>query len=331
MVGIGVLPIGDGRLGIGASMTLTGLRRAVGPTTSPALLGIVAGTPPEVLARVLGEHSGLEVTAPDVAAMSDEEVLGHLVDPIEPEIVVFDAGGPDRASKKAIAASGGDLTADDFPELSPELVVQLDLSQASRIPDAFSGLMSVVAVVVVTMLVASGGRQRRQELAVLRTIGFGRREVRRTIVTQAITTVLAASLLVPVGVALGRAAWLGYASSQGVVPEASVVPQHLAGALGVLLVVAVAVAVITARLQGRRPLATLLEPRVGVYAAWRLATTCSRRSRKLGQPPWWSSRSDSRSKPVWSTVRSVLSPRVSNVTTRSVSKLEPSGIVKVDR
>lgn len=262
VVGIGVLPIGDGRIGIGASLTFDGLESAVGPTTSPALVRIVAGASPEVLASALQEDTDTLVTAADVAAMSDAEVLSRLVEPHEAQIVVFDAGGPEEAARKAVAASGGSLSEADFAdELTPERVVNLDLSQASRIPDTFSGLMAVVAIAVVSVLVASGGRQRRQELATLRAVGFGTRHVRRALAAQALTTVLAASVLVPVGVALGRITWVNYATGLGVAPEAWVSPLGIAAAIGSLLVMALTVALVAARFNARRSLATMLRPR----------------------------------------------------------------------
>lgn len=84
--------------------------------------------------------------------------------------------------------------------------------------------------------------------------------MRRTLAAQAITTVLAALMLVPVGVAVGRLAWLSYATSVGVVPEARVAPLNIAAAIGALLVIALAVAMIVAHIHLRRSLAMLLRP-----------------------------------------------------------------------
>ena len=262
VVGIGVLPIGDGRIGIGASLTFDGLARAVGPTTSPGLLGIVADAPPGVLANALQEGSDAVVTTEDVVALSPEEVLDRLVEPQEAQIVVFDAGGPEAAAEKAIAASDGRLSAADFADApTPERVVNLDLSQAGRILDTFSGLMAAVAVAVVSVLVASGGRRRVEELATLRALGFGSHHVRRALAVQALTTVVAASVLVPVGIALGRTMWISYATGLNVAPVARVPPFWTAAAVGSLLVVALVVASAAARVHGRRSLARLLHPR----------------------------------------------------------------------
>jgi hypothetical protein len=262
VVGIGVLPIGDGRVGMGASMTLDGLRSALGPPTSPALLDIVARASPEALTTAFQQNGDPTLTADDIGAMSDAELLSHLVEPLTPHMVVFDAGSAEKAAAKAIAASNGSLSNDDFAEKpTPEAVINLDLSQASRIPDTFSGLMAVIAIAVVTMLIATGGQRRRQDLATLRALGFGPRHVQRALIAQAMTTVLAASLLVPVGVALGRIAWVGYANGLGVVAEPMVPPSEIAAALGSLLAISLAVALITARFQVRVPLAAALRPR----------------------------------------------------------------------
>ena len=260
VVGIGVLPVGDGRVGIGASMTLAGLQAAVGPTTTPALLDIVATTPGDVLEDVLREALGADVTSAEIATMSDARVLQLLVEPVEAQIVVFDADGPDNAARIAIAASGGELTAEDFAEPpTPEGVINLDLSEAGRIPDAFSGLMAAVALLVTTTLIATGGRHRRHDLALLRALGFGPRQVRRALRAQAVTTVAAASVLTPVGIALGRLAWRNYATSLGVVPQPWVSPAGIALALGALLAACLAVATITALLETRHPPTDLLK------------------------------------------------------------------------
>src|SRR5207237_10595708 len=67
-------------------------------------------------------------------------------------------------------------------------------------------------------------RRRRRDLAILKTIGFVRRQVSATVAWQA-TAIVTVSLVIglPLGVAAGRWAWSGFANALGVVPE-SVVP-----------------------------------------------------------------------------------------------------------
>src|SRR5205814_10346245 len=89
---------------------------------------------------------------------------------------------------------------------------------------------------------------RRRDLAVLKTLGFSRRQVGATIAWQA-TTLVAVSLLVgiPLGIAGGRWAWAFFANRLGVGPE--VVLPVLAVAL--VVPVALALANLIAALPGR--------------------------------------------------------------------------------
>src|SRR5206468_3082553 len=65
-------------------------------------------------------------------------------------------------------------------------------------------------------------RRRRRELALLKTIGFGRRQVGATIAWQA-TTLAAVGLVVgiPVGLLVGRAVWRSVADGLGVATGAT--------------------------------------------------------------------------------------------------------------
>jgi hypothetical protein len=261
IVGIGVLPVGDGRIGTGASMTFAGLQAALGPATSPELLELIAATPGGVIGEVVRRDLDPAVTDEMLAELSGPEILDVFVEPLRPQIVVFDAHGPARAAAVAIAASQGSLSREDFSEPpTPEGVINLDLSDAGRIPDAFSGLMAVVAVGLVVLLVATGGRQRHHDLALLRALGFERTQVRRALIAQAAVTVLVACVLVPAGVAIGRVAWMAYATNLGVVPEPSVSLIELGAAPTSLLVIAVITAVTAARRQRGGTVAEQLKP-----------------------------------------------------------------------
>ncbi|MEO7428651.1 MAG: FtsX-like permease family protein, partial [Acidimicrobiales bacterium] len=261
VVGIGVLPIGDGRVGIGASMTLDGLRLALGPTSSPALLRLVDHAAPTVLTSAVQDELGGDVTPAAVAAMSSEELVEHLVPRFEAQILVLDAHGPDKAVERAVAASAGTLSQEDlYQDPTPESIINLDLSQATRIPVAFGGLMALIGVAVIAVLLATGGRLRREELAILRALGFGSRHVRWALAAQALTTVVAASVLAPVGILAGRSAWLSYAAGLGVAPEASVSSWGIAACISALLAVSLFVGALVAQVHTRGRLVALLRP-----------------------------------------------------------------------
>jgi predicted lysophospholipase L1 biosynthesis ABC-type transport system permease subunit len=66
-------------------------------------------------------------------------------------------------------------------------------------------------------------RRRRRELALLKTLGMTRRQVRAIVAWQTtVTLVIAAGAGLPLGLALGRWAWQAFAGSLGVAPVTAV-------------------------------------------------------------------------------------------------------------
>ena len=77
-----------------------------------------------------------------------------------------------------------------------------------------------MALVAVGFALVTAVRRRRRDLAVLKTLGFDRRQVRVTVAWHA-TTVAAIGLLVgiPLGMAVGRFVWRAVADELGVSAE----------------------------------------------------------------------------------------------------------------
>ena len=92
--------------------------------------------------------------------------------------------------------------------------------RVSGFPYVLAGLIAAAAVALLAHALATSSRRRRRDLAILKTLGFERRDVRMTVAWQA-TTVAAIGLLVglPLGVGIGRFAWNLLATELGVVPE----------------------------------------------------------------------------------------------------------------
>jgi ABC-type antimicrobial peptide transport system permease subunit len=91
------------------------------------------------------------------------------------------------------------------------------LQQVDNLPLILGGLLALLATVAVGHAVILGIRRRRRELAVLRTIGFRRRDVRAAIAYQ--STILAALGLavgIVAGVVVGRLVWRAVADGLGV-------------------------------------------------------------------------------------------------------------------
>jgi hypothetical protein len=128
-------------------------------------------------------------------------------------------------------------------------VERQDLNTLATIGDApvvLAGILGVIAAAVLVHALTTSIRRRRRDIAVLKTLGFVRGQVRRAIAVQAtVIAVLAAAIGLPAGVAAGRWGWRFFAFRFGVIPE-SVVP-------GVLLVVAVPAVALLANLIAASP------------------------------------------------------------------------------
>jgi hypothetical protein len=91
------------------------------------------------------------------------------------------------------------------------------LEQIDWFPATLAALLATLALVAVGHALVTSVRRRRRELALLKTIGFNRRQVRATVAWQA-TTLATVGLVVgiPVGIAVGRAVWRLVAEGLGV-------------------------------------------------------------------------------------------------------------------
>jgi hypothetical protein len=100
----------------------------------------------------------------------------------------------------------------------------VNFGRVEAMPLATGGLVALVAVAMLGHLLVTSVRRRRRDLALLKVLGFVRRQVSSTVVWQATTLAVLALLVgLPVGVAVGRWAWVLVADRLGVVPV-SVVP-----------------------------------------------------------------------------------------------------------
>ena len=133
--------------------------------------------------------------------------------------------------------------------------VPTSLDELGSVPTFVVGFLLLLGTAVLAVLLTTGMRGARRDLAVLRTIGFTRGQSTTTLLVQAGTAALLGSLLaLPFGLALGRWAWRGLAQQIGVVvrPEVSAI-----GTIGVVLgIVAIAEALATPialRLLSRSP------------------------------------------------------------------------------
>jgi len=138
----------------------------------------------------------------------------------------------------------------------------IDVDQLHHVrflPVWLAGVLAVVATATLAFVLVITVRRRRHDLALLRTLGFERRQVRTTVLAQAMTLVLPGTLLgVVVGLAAGRVAWSLTTHSLGA-PTVQVAP--LAAMLAVVagaFLVSWAASAIPGRLAARLHPATIL-------------------------------------------------------------------------
>jgi hypothetical protein len=114
----------------------------------------------------------------------------------------------------------------------------LNTSQMGSQPLTLALGLAAAAVLSLALTVLTSVRRRRRELALLKTLGMIRRQV-RAIVAWQITLTLAVAIVVgtPLGIAAGRWAWQAFAGSLGVAPG-TVVPVLLLAAGAAALTVA---------------------------------------------------------------------------------------------
>ena len=99
-----------------------------------------------------------------------------------------------------------------------------NLQRISSLPNVLGALLAVVAAGTLAHTLISSVRRRRRDLAILRTLGFVRGQVRMTVVWQATTTVLIALAVgLPLGAIAGRWAWGLFVDQLGYV-RLSIVP-----------------------------------------------------------------------------------------------------------
>ena len=153
---------------------------------------------------------------------------------------------------------------DAVPELTaptrPLLPVEIDrLRQIDWLPVALTLLLGAFALLAVGHGLVTGVRRRRRELALLKTLGFERRQVRATIGWQA-TTLAAIGVVVgvPLGVVVGSLVWRAVADGLGIDASPSIPVLAVAATAVGAVVLARAVAWWPARAAGRvRPAVAL--------------------------------------------------------------------------
>ncbi len=126
-------------------------------------------------------------------------------------------------------------------------------------PAILASALALGAVSALLLTLMSSVRRRRRDLALLKTLGFTRRQLSATVAWQSTAAITAGAIVgVPLGIALGRALWDLFATQIGVIPEPTVSPLTVVLIVAGALATANLVALLPGWVAGRTPAATLL-------------------------------------------------------------------------
>jgi hypothetical protein len=83
-----------------------------------------------------------------------------------------------------------------------------NVARARSMPTLLAGILAVLALFTMIHALLTAARRRRHDLAVLKTLGFLRRQVRAAVAWQSVTTIVLALVVgIPIGIAAGRWTW----------------------------------------------------------------------------------------------------------------------------
>lgn len=127
-----------------------------------------------------------------------------------------------------------------------------NFASVERTPLVLAAVLSVLGFAAAAHLLVTSIRRRRRDLAILKMLGFERRQVSAAVAWQAtIVAALALAIGLPLGTLAGLAAWRWFATRLGVSPDSAVPLLASLVAVPVVLVIANAVAAVPARAAAR--------------------------------------------------------------------------------
>jgi hypothetical protein len=124
--------------------------------------------------------------------------------------------------------------------------------EVRQTPLLLAGLLALLGIGVLAYTISATTHRRRSELAVLRSLGFLRRDVRATVRWHALTIVAVCVIVaVPIGIGIGRTLWSAFARGIGVVDDPLTPALSIAAVVVAAIVGALVLAVGPGRKAGR--------------------------------------------------------------------------------
>jgi hypothetical protein len=247
----GRAPVGANEIVLGTDV-LSHLHLAVGDSVA------VKGGEAKGRFKVVGTAVFPEVgNASDLstAALVTRDAWLHLGG--EPSLDLAIVRGNDAATVEKLMQRYRPETAEFVGPFQPARVK--NIKQVGSIPWLLALFFSLLALAAVVHALFLSVRHRQRDMAVLRSLGMLRRQLRRAVAAQAVATIaVGAAVGVPLGIAVGRLAWSAIADGLGVLNRPVVQAFAVLGAVAVGLVAAVLVAQLPATRATRTKPATLL-------------------------------------------------------------------------
>jgi len=267
---------GPGQIVLGPA-TLATLHKRVGDTVTisegvivpPTRLRIVGTAALPTIGDVIGVHASLStgaVISTRSLPAGDLDAFGPISGPnaifVRLRPGVSPAAGlrslnqvASELNRDARSPAMGSIVGDfaDFAPLSSALPVQrpaeiVNYKTMGAMPAILAGGLAAGAVAGLGLTLIASVRRRRRDLALLKTLGFTRRQLAAAVAWQSTAVAIVGLVVgVPAGIAAGRWLWLAFARQLAAVPD-PVIP---AGSIALAAVAALVLANLVAALPGR--------------------------------------------------------------------------------
>jgi hypothetical protein len=241
IVGTSTMPAIGGVLSVHSSMS-TGVlfSSAVLPGNGAGPFGALLAGPNAILVRL---RPGASPAAGQRSLLTINEKLRQVLN-----------------SPKIQAASGGSSIADTVDLLPAQRPAEIvNYKSMGTIPAILAGGLAAGAVAALGLTLIASVRRRRRDFALLKTLGFTRRQLAAAVAWQSTVIAVAGLVIgVPLGIASGRWLWLTFAHQLAAVPDPVVPAMAIALAGVTALLLANLVAALPGRRAARTPPATVL-------------------------------------------------------------------------
>ncbi len=243
----GQLPARAGDIVLG-QRTLAAIHARIGQTVEVSVVGLRDRQPRTIVGTAVFPSLG-DTTELGTGAVLTVSGLHGLVPRALPFprftglMVKFRPGSSLQPAIAALAARMdrlGPLAVSD-PPTPADLV---NFGQVQALPLLLGLSLGALALLTIVHLLLTSARRRR-DLAVLRCLGFTRRQVREAVAWQAVTLVGVALVIgIPAGIVGGRVAWLVFTAQLGILPVLDIPGPWFAALVAAALALAVAVAAV---------------------------------------------------------------------------------------